>query len=64
MECLEFKDLIMMEQDVFIDEKLFMGYLQILWNQLTVSELTLIFLFFLIINVILKNSIILTSYFN
>jgi hypothetical protein len=30
MERLEFKDLFMEEQDVFIDEKLFMGYLQIL----------------------------------
>jgi len=43
MERLEFKDLFMREQDVSTDEKLFMGYLQILWNQLTVSKLTLIF---------------------
>jgi hypothetical protein len=38
------------EQDVSIDEKLFMAYLQILWNQLTVSKfINLDFFSFLIL---------------
>jgi hypothetical protein len=47
MEYLERKDLFMGEQDVSIDEKLFMAYLRILWNQLTVSKFTNFDFFFL-----------------
>ena len=46
MEYLDFKDLFTGELDVSIDEKLFMVYIQIMWNQLTVCELSLFFFSF------------------
>jgi hypothetical protein len=55
MECLDFKDLFTRELDVFIDEKLFMAYIQIMWNQLTVCELPFFFFFFFFL--IIRNAI-------